>query len=233
LINIKIKKEHLYLFLILLSLQFRRGFEWSEFTFDCLSPIFLSYTLLDTSGTRKRKGLALLTIILILSVHRYYFASHNSTIKVLSNYDKFDINHTNIGDISTRHYLKEYVELIREVKNITEGEPILTFPFCPGISLLTGSYYTSPVSYFYNRSYIKTFDYYGKNLGEPQFIILDNRFLSWQDYPQFQNSLFKWELDRHYIDLYGQYPEISSHLEENFILLKEISHFSIYQRANK
>ncbi len=221
-------KKNIFIFILIFSLQVRRGFEWNEFSFESLLPICFAYIIDDKSDRVKLRFNLFLILLLCLSFYRYALTNISHVTSLLRNTD-YKVQSTFIGEIQT---LKEN-KVITHLKEIFTDKSVFTFPFCSGLNLLCGSMHSSPVSYFYNRDEIKTFDYYKQEIGTPDFIVIDEKFIFWNDYPQFQNSLLKWKLHRKKINLLGKYPEISEMINKDYFLLKKIENFTVYARSNK
>jgi len=230
LLNKSFDLKYLFIFSVILSLQARRGFEWNEFTFDSLLPIFLTFRSLDFSIIIKNKYVhCIILLLLSLSTYRYAISNIPHFSALIYNNEKYKINSTYIGNISSHRYNAS----IAEFREHFEGKSVFTFPFCAGLNILTGSKNSSPVSYFYNRDFIKTFDYYNQDIGKPDFIILDEKYLTWHDYPKLQNPFLKWVLFREKIDLIGKYPEIIDLIDEEYDFIRNIDNYMIYARSNK
>ncbi len=223
-----VSTNSIFVLSLILSLQARRGFEWNEFTFDCLLPILIGYQISKLEYEKKPKYIFFIIILLVLSIYRFTISNATHIASFVKS-DKFLNATTSIGNISSWNDTSTILRL----KEVLEGESVFTFPFCPGIGLICGSHNTSPVTYYYNRDYINTFDYYDKKIGNPMYLVLDEEFFQWEDYPNFYNSLYDWELKCKSIDLIGQYPEITNLLNKNYSFFKKIDNFKIYKRNTK
>lgn len=217
--------KFIFVFLIIFSLQMRRGFEWGEYTFNALLPIYFGFIWKDESRLAQGKATLVLASLFLLSI--YQFTLRN-LIHLPSNDADFNLHRTEIGSLISKNDETTFIGLNDIIKN----KSVLTFPFCSGVSLLSQSKFTSPVTYFYSRDRVKTFDYYDQEIGMPEFIIIDENYLSWNDYPFFENTLLKWKLGNERVNLAQQYPEIFDLLEESYKRIKVIDNFSVYERNN-
>ena len=213
---------------LILSLQARRGFEWNEFTFDCLLPILIGNQFHKIEYRKKQKFIFFSIFLLVISLYRFTISNATHIVPYIKS-DKFSNTSTSIGNISSWNSPSS----IAQLKEILECESVFTFPFCPGINLICGSKDTSPVTYFYNREYVKTFDFYNQEIGCPNYIVMDESFFQWNDQPQFYNSLADWELKRETIDLKQQYSEITNLINKDYYFFKKIDNFIIYERHLK
>ena len=217
--------KYVFVFLIIFSLQMRRGFEWGEYTFNALLPIFFGFIWKEESTFAQAKSTLILASLFLLSI--YQFTLRN-LIPLPSNDADFNLHRTEIGNLISKNDIFTFAELNDIIKN----KSVLTFPFCPGLSLLSQSKFTSPVTYFYSRDRVKTFDYYDQEIGMPEFIVIDENYLSWNDYPYFENTLLKWKLGNERVNLAQQYPEIFDLIKQSYKKVKVIDNFSVYERNN-
>ncbi len=217
----------IFIFILVFSLQMRRGFEWNEFSFECLLPICFACIITNIDDTRKLRLNLFLILLLCLSFYRFSLTNVSHISPVLRT-NKYSINYTSIGKIKTPRGSK----LISQMSEIINGKTVFSFPFCSGLNVLCGAENSSPISYFYNRDKIKTFDYYKKEMGHPDFLVIDDSFIFWNDYPKLQNPLTKWHLNREKINLLGKYPEVTDLVNKDYVFLKKIENFTVYARSN-
>ena len=215
----------LYILAILMTLQIRRGFEWGECTYNSLLPIFFAICSQKPDLDPKRKFTLVLPLLFLLSIYQY---SLRNSIHFPSNDKDFNLHHTEAGNLESKNKANKF----KEINAIIKNKSVFTFPFCPGLAWLSGAKYTSPVSYYYNRETIKTFDYYNKEIGNPAFIVIDSDYLTWDDYPTFSNPLLKWKLELNPIDLREHYPELFERIDRSYRKFKTIDNFVVYERVN-
>ena len=216
-------RKLVFIFVVIFALQMRRGFEWGEYSFNSLLPIFFAIAFINEKGIGKKMAFQAVVLLFFISIYQYAL---DNTIHQPSNDKDFNLHRTKIGNIFSKNKKEDYLEL----EELVGGKQILTFPFCSGISLLTDAEFTSPVTYFYTSDRVRTFAYYKKEIGNPEYIVIDQDYLIWDDYPIFENTFLQWKLENIQVELSHQYPEIFELIQRSYRRLKVIDNFIVYER---
>ncbi len=210
------------LMLLLVSIQFRRGFEWPDPIYIALVPIFLGLIFSETSKEAD-KTLAWASILQLLTISIFLAAFLVRPYVFSSNYT---LHNTAIGKI----YAPKLGVDFEKLKAALGGKTLVCIPFCSGISLFTGSENIWPLQGFYRRDRVKAFDYYEilKSGILPDAFVIDSSLIKWNSYPDKQNSFLKWSLDRKTIDYREEYSEVFETIENQYSFYAKNGPFEIY-----